>query len=118
MLVYTRENIQKPADRPCTKTVHRVSLTKSSVQNDLANDHARVRNMEDTLAARNKMDAVRAARRNAPGASSSLSGSLTANYSHHQKEWALQIRALQNRQVKGVASRSATWSCVGDGDVP
>jgi len=55
--------------------------------------------MEDTLAARNKMESVRAARRNAPGASSSLEGSLTANYSHHQKEWALQIRALQNRQV-------------------
>lgn len=57
------------------------------------------RNMEDTLAARDKMGSVRAARRNAPGASSSLSGSLTANYSHHQKEWALQIRALQTRQV-------------------
>lgn len=46
------------------------------------------------------MESVRAARRNAPGASSSLEGSLTANYSHHQKEWALQIRALQNRQVR------------------
>ena len=57
------------------------------------------RNMEDTLAARDKLESVRAARRNAPGASSSLEGSLTANYSHHQKEWALQIRALQNRQV-------------------
>lgn len=57
------------------------------------------RNMEDTLAARDKMEAVRAARRNAPGESSSLTGSLTANYSHHQKEWAMQIRALQNRQV-------------------
>ncbi|CAN0176966.1 unnamed protein product [Ectocarpus sp. 6 AP-2014] len=59
----------------------------------------KLKNMEDTLAARDKMESVRAARRNAPGASSSLSGSLTANYSHHQKEWALQIRALQNRQV-------------------
>lgn len=55
--------------------------------------------MEDTMAARDKMEAKRAARRNAPGESSSLTGSLTANYSHHQKEWAMQIRALQQRQV-------------------
>lgn len=55
--------------------------------------------MEDTLAAREKLEQTRAARRNAPGESSSLTGSLTANYSHHQKEWAMQIRALQHRQV-------------------
>ncbi|CAN0095546.1 unnamed protein product, partial [Hapterophycus canaliculatus] len=65
----------------------------------------KLKNMEDTLAARNKMDSVRAARRNAPGASSSLSGSLTANYSHHQKEWAMQIRALQNRQAMAEESQ-------------
>ena len=57
------------------------------------------RNMEDTMAARDRLESVRAARRNAPGESSSLTGSLTANYSHHQREWAMQIRALQNRQV-------------------
>lgn len=55
--------------------------------------------MEDTLAARTKMEEARAKRRNAPGENSSVTGSLTANYSHHQKEWAMQIRELQNRQV-------------------
>lgn len=67
------------------------------------------RNMEDTLAARDKLESVRAARRNAPGASSSLEGSLTANYSHHQKEWALQIRALQNRQVRNSRGRKSIF---------
>lgn len=58
-----------------------------------------LRNMEETLKARDKMERDRAARKSAPGENSSVTGSLTANYSHHQREWALQIRALQQRQV-------------------
>ncbi|CAN0167003.1 unnamed protein product, partial [Ectocarpus sp. 4 AP-2014] len=75
----------------------------------------KLKNMEDTLAARDKMESVRAARRNAPGASSSLSGSLTANYSHHQKEWALQIRALQNRQAMAEESQTKAPTKSGPG---
>eukprot|EP00752_Nemacystus_decipiens_P012937 g11450.t1 len=75
----------------------------------------KLKNMEDTLAARDKMESVRAARRNAPGASSSLEGSLTANYSHHQKEWALQIRALQNRQAMAEESQMKAQQKSGPG---
>ncbi|CAM9593459.1 unnamed protein product, partial [Ectocarpus fasciculatus] len=75
----------------------------------------KLKNMEDTLAARDKMESVRAARRNAPGASSSLSGSLTANYSHHQKEWAMQIRALQNRQAMAEESQTKAPTKSGPG---
>lgn len=70
------------------------------------------RNMEDTMTARDRLESVRAARRNAPGESSSLTGSLTANYSHHQREWAMQIRALQNRQVRSPLHKAVVHGSV------
>ncbi|CAM9929096.1 unnamed protein product [Choristocarpus tenellus] len=59
----------------------------------------KLRNMEATQAAREKLEKQREARRKGPGQSSSLVGSLTANYSHHQREWALNMRAMNAQQV-------------------
>ncbi|CAN0304506.1 unnamed protein product, partial [Discosporangium mesarthrocarpum] len=68
----------------------------------------KLRNMEATHVARQKMERQKELkRRSQAGQSSSVVGSLTANYSHHQKEWAINMRAMNAQQAQAEAATQA-----------